>query len=145
MIALSFEENKALLETEKGAALLAPALYLPTDEKIRARAMAYAENSLCRAFFALDGDVPVGLCIVQPGDQQAEILALAVAKAHRKRGIGRGLIAHVHGQLTMPLLAETDDEAVGFYRRCGFCATSLGEKYPGIIRYRCILSEEACL
>ena len=45
MIALSFAENKALLETEKGAALLAPALYLPTDEKIRARAMAYAEKT----------------------------------------------------------------------------------------------------
>ena len=90
MIALSFEENKALLETEKGAALLAPALYLPTDEKIRARAMAYAENSLCRAFFALDGDMPVGLCIVQPDDQQAEILALAVAKEQRKLSRRKG-------------------------------------------------------
>ena len=145
MIALIFQENKVLLKTEKGAALLAPALYMPTNERIQARAMAYAKNPLCQAFFALNGDVPVGLCIVQPGNQQAEILALAVAEEQRKQGIGRRMIAHVHTKLMLPLIAETDDDAVGFYRRCGFSVTSLGEKYPGIIRYRCILSKEACL
>ncbi|HPH97803.1 MAG TPA: hypothetical protein PKW33_16525 [Anaerolineaceae bacterium] len=35
------------------------------------------------------------------------------------------------------LSAETDCEAVDFYRRCGFQMESLGEKYPGMERFRC--------
>lgn len=33
--------------------------------------------------------------------------------------------------------AETDQEAVGFYRKAGFVITSLGEKYPGVERFSC--------
>lgn len=35
------------------------------------------------------------------------------------------------------LSAETDAEAVGFYRSCGFTVRSLGEKYPGTERFLC--------
>lgn len=35
------------------------------------------------------------------------------------------------------IVAETDDEAVDFYRRYGFFITSLGEKYPGVERFLC--------
>lgn len=36
------------------------------------------------------------------------------------------------------VIAETDDEAVDFYRNIGFEVHSLGEKYPGVERFRCI-------
>ena len=36
------------------------------------------------------------------------------------------------------LIAETDQEAVGFYRKCGFKVESLGELYPGVERFRCV-------
>lgn len=35
------------------------------------------------------------------------------------------------------IIAETDDEAVGFYRKCDFEVNNLGEKYPNVIRYEC--------
>jgi len=35
------------------------------------------------------------------------------------------------------IVAETDYEAVDFYRRYGFVITSLGEKYPGVERFLC--------
>ncbi len=35
------------------------------------------------------------------------------------------------------LEAETDCEAVEFYRKCGWIITSLGEKYPGVERFQC--------
>ncbi|QSF44504.1 GNAT family N-acetyltransferase [Paenibacillus tianjinensis] len=38
------------------------------------------------------------------------------------------------------ITAETDHEAVGFYRNAGFAITSLGEQYPGVERFACILS-----
>lgn len=36
--------------------------------------------------------------------------------------------------------AETDKDAVGFYKKNGFTITSLGEKYPGVERFDCTLS-----
>ncbi|PFE51898.1 GNAT family N-acetyltransferase, partial [Bacillus cereus] len=38
--------------------------------------------------------------------------------------------------------AETDKEAVGFYKKCNFKIESLGEKYPGIERFYCYLENE---
>ncbi|MGG4554653.1 hypothetical protein ABEX11_20625 [Paenibacillus humicus] len=35
--------------------------------------------------------------------------------------------------------AETDKDAVDFYRRLGFNITSLGQKYPGVERFQCSL------
>jgi hypothetical protein len=35
------------------------------------------------------------------------------------------------------LVAETDQDAVKFYRRWGFQIQSLGEKYPNTERFQC--------
>jgi ribosomal protein S18 acetylase RimI-like enzyme len=53
-------------------------------------------------------------------------------------GIGKKLIEYSFYHLKPSILvAETDDDAVEFYRRCGFIINSLGEKYPDIVRYEC--------
>ena len=39
------------------------------------------------------------------------------------------------------LIAETDQEAVEFYRNTGFVVYSLGELYPGVERFRCVLEK----
>jgi len=39
------------------------------------------------------------------------------------------------------LEAETDAEAVKFYKKMGFQIQSLGEKYPGIERFHCYLEK----
>lgn len=44
------------------------------------------------------------------------------------------LACHVDGPW---LVAETDADAVGFYRHSGFEVMSLGEKYPGTERFSC--------
>lgn len=35
------------------------------------------------------------------------------------------------------MIAETDKDAVNFYKKKGFKITSLGEKYPGVERFKC--------
>lgn len=63
---------------------------------------------------------------------------LAVKPECRGAGFGRGLILELIQKLEpTTLIAETDEEAVEFYRSIGFIIESLGEKYPGVERFRC--------
>ena len=77
------------------------------------------------------------------GDASATLLHIAVAPAVQRQGFGRYLVEHVISAEGLSRLeAETDDDAVGFYRKCGFEVESLGEKYPGVTRYRCTWASE---
>ena len=38
------------------------------------------------------------------------------------------------------IIAETDKDAVAFYRKVGFKIQSIGEKYPGTERFLCKLT-----
>jgi ribosomal protein S18 acetylase RimI-like enzyme len=68
------------------------------------------------------------------------ILALAVDDAYRRQGLGRALVHAALIHTSLPLVAETDSDAVGFYRACGFDVADLGERPPGVRRFRCVLA-----
>lgn len=71
---------------------------------------------------------------------EAEIRHLAVKASWRGRTIGSAMIAEIAGWDRVELIrAETDQDAVGFYRHAGFEIKSLGEKYPGVERFECVL------
>lgn len=68
-----------------------------------------------------------------------QIRHLSVHPEERGKGFGRGLLLElIERKDPAVLTAETDDEAVDFYRNVGFEVTSLGETYPGTERFRCI-------
>lgn len=87
---------------------------------------------------ALDGHQVVGVVgIRSTGQATAVILHIAVDE-RRRRGIGRTILEElVRKEQRHEFTAETDGEAVDFYRRCGFTVQSLGEKYPGVERFLC--------
>ena len=61
---------------------------------------------------------------------EIEIVHIAVALEYRGTGIGKKMIQQISQQLNPTRIkAETDKDAVDFYKRCGFSITSLGEKY----------------
>ncbi|MBW4083734.1 GNAT family N-acetyltransferase [Paenibacillus sp. S150] len=71
----------------------------------------------------------------------AEILHIAVLGRLRGRGIGAAMIGEIRKCKEIETLqAETDRDAAGFYRSCGFTVSSLGEKYPGVERFSCVMS-----
>lgn len=75
----------------------------------------------------------------RPGDE-AEITALAVAPEWRGRGIAGRLVFGAGERLGLGAVeAETDADAVDAYRTIGFAVESLGERYPGVERFRCRL------
>lgn len=72
---------------------------------------------------------------------QCEIKHIAVSPAYRGKGIGREMIRYVEEHHAFSsIYAETDQEAVLFYKNIGFHITSLGEKYPGVERFGCLLT-----
>lgn len=65
-----------------------------------------------------------------------EIKHIAVSSEHRGKGIGSKMISLIL-EMYPSVSAETDSDAVEFYRKYGFKITSLGEKYPGVERFFC--------
>ena len=64
---------------------------------------------------------------------------IAVTPDFRGLGYGRGLVLEtIEEKKPTVLIAETDEEAVDFYRNIGFEIESLGETYPGVERFKCV-------
>ncbi|QHW32841.1 GNAT family N-acetyltransferase [Paenibacillus rhizovicinus] len=91
-----------------------------------------------------EGDIIGLIGYHRPSEDTIEIAHIAVTPEERYKGYGRGLILEL---LTMEnpgvLVAETDEDAVDFYRSSRFTVESLGEKYPGAERFKCTYDPEA--
>ncbi len=75
---------------------------------------------------------------ITDSENHLEIKHIAVKPVYRSTGYGRGLILEVITLMNPDIIiAETDEEAVEFYRNIGFIIRSLGERFPGIERFQC--------
>lgn len=75
----------------------------------------------------------------QEGSEIA-ITHIAVLEKYHHQKIGSSMIDHlINVYKPSAISAETDREAVGFYENYGFNIESLGEKYPGVERFYCLL------
>lgn len=73
---------------------------------------------------------------------KVELKHIAIKPNYRSRGIGKDMIHEfIKRKKAVTIKAETDKDAVGFYRKVGFSITSLGEKYSGVERFECVYSE----
>lgn len=122
-------------------ALLSHCQYQPTADKLSALADTYQKDDGIFVFACMEREVPCGIIALKHlADASYEILAIATDPSCRHKGMGSKLIAYAaETRHCIKLYAETDGDAVGFYQKYGFTIQSLGEKYPGIIRYLCIL------
>ena len=122
--------------------LLSYAVGYPTETKLDDMCKRYisASNALCMGY-KVNGAIVgfIGISLSLP--EQAVIEHISVDPDQRGQGIGSAMINELAKQFSLTkLTAETDNNAVGFYRKCGFEISSLGEKYPGVKRFRCDLN-----
>jgi ribosomal protein S18 acetylase RimI-like enzyme len=121
--------------------LLIHSVGFPDEAKIERRYAEYRDGAdRCLLAYEVDGQVlgSIGLYLTAPGE--AVIRNIAVVPEQRGRGIGRRMVRQVWARFALVRLnAETDANAIGFYRSCGFAITSLGEKWPGTERFDCEL------
>lgn len=91
-------------------------------------------------YVALRDGIIIGVIGIDHTDRHNSIIEhIAVHPQFQRQGVGRCLIDEVVALLGLKMVeAETDRDADGFYRACGFAVRSLGEKYLGVERFQCI-------
>lgn len=135
-------EAKSILKNKNLLAVLAESVYNPTEERLISRADKYIINPNTAVYTNKENDTYKGIIVIDISNINAiEILDIAVSASFQKSGIGSSLINHCINMFHPDeIIAETDDDAVEFYKKYGFDILSLGDKYRvGIIRYQCTL------
>ncbi len=101
--------------------LLKPSVFNPTPEKLKTRAEKYANNPNTNIFACREGGKFVGIAVVEIIDSMATVLDIAVDESCRNKGIGSSLLSFFLDNFSInKMIAETDDDAVGFYQKFGF-------------------------
>lgn len=111
---------------------------------VREKAEHYKNNTQIYAYAFFDESVLSEVILIEVNDDKTiEIIGIAVSKNKQKKGIGSKLIDFIRKNRNFDkLILETDNDAVGFYRKYGFEINSLGEKYPNCVRYLCEFKKE---
>ena len=142
---MKFCDVKTDLSASPYQEILALSVYNPTEERLQNRIQAYRKDSRVLAFGLSKQDVPLGLLILREQDTgKYEILDFAVKKNRQREGLGSFMLDSFRNAFPVKeLTAETDDEAVEFYRKYGFAIQPLGDIYQsGIKRYLCRISKD---
>jgi len=122
---------------EAAAAIFAAATGEGTIERGRAK-IAEARSDPAASVYGLTVDDELAaVYILRKVTLMNEIACLAVGEGHRRRGHGRAcLYDALLRSGRRPLVVETDDESIGFYRACGFKLVGKRKRPDGGVRYR---------
>ena len=118
-------------------------MYLPTEEKYRRKMQCFLQEDATKVFACLCGDERKGVVVLSLFPQGcAELVGIAVEESSRRQGIGTFMLRQVMETCALQaVFAETDDDAVEFYRKIGFSVEKHIETYDGksVVRYQCAL------
>ena len=139
-----FCDIKHLLDDPSVLQIMAYSQYEHSLERAAKQAQAYSKNPAQQFYGWMEDGTVLGACGFLVHEDKLEITSIAVAEAARGRGIGNAMVDALRERTpALPIDAETDDDAIGFYRKCGFSATAI-QKY-GVRRWMCTLPIEETL
>ena len=97
------------------------------------------ESSPNLHFYAwIQNDKILGICGYEVHTDKVEIHLLAVDENARSRGVGSAIVTALQEKYSKDVEAETDDDAVIFYRKRGFETTEFIHEKRGK-RHNCLL------
>lgn len=135
------ESIKHIFLSEKVYKIYSRCMYMPTYEKFVATAKAYMQDNTINMYGFYRQGVLAGVIVVKKQENNnVEIMGIAVAQAFQNNHIGKQLIAYViNTNNSVELFAQTDDDAVLFYKKCGFKIESFYKTYgkTKCKRYQC--------
>jgi ribosomal protein S18 acetylase RimI-like enzyme len=111
----------------------------PDPDRLTETVAQYRNDPDLRLYGLEEDGVLIGLIGYALAGNRLDIRHLAVEPEFRRQGYGRGLILEAIAKEQPDwVAAETDEEAVEFYRNIGFTIVSLGERFPGAERFLCV-------
>jgi ribosomal protein S18 acetylase RimI-like enzyme len=136
------ELDKSRHNLENVKELLTMAVGNPTPEKMKQLLDDYYASDDRAIFVATQSGKIIGVIGIDCTDKpHGFITHIAVSPDMRKQGVGRHLINHTTAVLELSdIRAETDQDAVVFYRACGFETEEIESQYSGVRRFRCVKS-----
>ena len=118
--------------------LLAPSVFNPTPERLLSRAEKYQADDNTSVYAYLESGEYKGIVVFKTEENTAEILDIAVKPGCKGKGIGSRLIDYIFSKFQVnKITAETDDDAIGFYKKYGFIMTDTKLNYD-TKRYVCV-------
>ena len=135
-------EDTDWLLSEEAFSIYASCMYHPTYEDYKARMEDYLLDSSVKVFVSENRGRKTGMMVLMLSEGAAEIIGIAVSNNARRKGIGKQLIKRVmQSESLESIKAQTDDDSVSLYRKCGFSYERLLVKYPdgSAVRYNCFL------
>ena len=123
--------------------VLKDAFYQPTMIKVITKINDWI-NDGCKVFAYLEDEELLGAIIVRESTSEVIIECIGVNNRRRGSGIGSELVKYIQGICCKQLFAETDDSAIGFYRKIGFNSNKVVKHYKNgdIVRYECGLMKK---
>ena len=131
------------LLSEEAFSLYAPCMYHPTYEGYKAQMKKCLLDSSVKAFVCEDQGMKTGMMVLKLSDDAAEILGIAVSDNGRRKGVGKQLIHSASELMNLKSIkAQTDEDSIGFYRKCGFSEEKTVIEYSdgSAVRYNCVLN-----
>jgi ribosomal protein S18 acetylase RimI-like enzyme len=120
--------------------LLALSMGDKSEKNVRAKAEMFAGGKGFRMIGYLEDDRYLGVVVYRESLFRIEIVNIGVMETMRRRGIGRELIMEIRRRKPgKTIFLETDEDGEKFYGRVGFVVRNLGERYPGVIRFQCVM------
>ena len=120
-------------------------MFMPTEEKFNNKVDLFLNDIFVKIFACFEQDKIVGIMVVSFKEhKKIEIIGIAVDVSARGKGIGSYMINQVINNYGLLFVyAETDNDAVGFYRKNGFNVMGFSETYDGatVVRYKCELTK----
>ena len=137
-------EDTDWLLSEEAFSIYAPCMYHPACEDYRKQMEGYLHDSSVKVFVCEDRNRKTGMMVLKISEAVAEIIGIAVSDKARCQGIGKRMIQFVMESEGLERVeAQTDDDSIGFYRKCGFAEKRTVVDYPdgSAVRYNCVLNQ----
>lgn len=119
-------------------------MFMPSKEKFNKKMATFLNDKTIKVFACLDqGELKGAVAFSLAETNKIKIVGIAVDLSARNRGIGSFMIRKLmENYSSHSIFAETDNEAVGFYRKNGFIVNECSEIFNGenVIRYKCELA-----
>ena len=132
------------LLSQEAYMLYAPCMYHPAYDDFKKQMESLLNDQSVRVYVSESRGKKTGMMVLKYSNAVAEIIGIAVSEKFRCRGIGRHLIQFVMESERLEMInAQTDDDSVGFYRKCGFAVERIVVDYPdgSVVRYNCVLNK----